>query len=184
LALGLAVQGIGCSTPEERHRILTIFFDGVPPLHPAEPEPVLEAAEPEPSLDAEAEAPVPSEASIHGPYADKDCEQCHSSRKSNRLKLERPALCWSCHDEEDFAGSVVHGPFAAGYCQGCHDPHRSPNPYLLVRPEADLCKGCHEQYDTEGVAGHRSDDERLCQSCHDPHASDLQYMLKGNEDSP
>ena len=36
LALGLAVQSIGCATPEERHRVLTIFFDGVPPLYPEE----------------------------------------------------------------------------------------------------------------------------------------------------
>lgn len=183
LTLGLVAQGIGCATPEERHRILTIFFDGVPPLHP--PEPVLAPEE----LD-EGDAPrarravaVNLNASVHGPYAEKECEQCHSGRYSNRLKAEREELCWTCHDREDFAGEVVHGPFEAGFCQGCHDPHRSEHEYLLLSDRADLCRGCHEQYDMAAIAEHSSGDERLCQNCHDPHAGERKFMLKRNENS-
>ena len=183
LALGLAVQGAGCATPEERHRVLTIFFDGVPPLHPVELELMPEEfGEGNPPQIARA-AVVNLNASVHGPYAEKECDQCHSSRYSNRLKAEKEELCWSCHDREDFAGEVVHGPFEAGFCQGCHDPHRSENEYLLVSDSADLCEGCHVQYDMAAIAEHRSGEADLCQSCHDPHAADRKFMLKSNEDS-
>ena len=62
LALALAVQGIGCATPEQRHRFLTIFFDGVPPLHPVEPAPVPE------SLEA-GDTPKPARVTVVNPKA-------------------------------------------------------------------------------------------------------------------
>jgi predicted CXXCH cytochrome family protein len=180
LVLALAAQGTGCATPEERHRILTLFFDGVPPLHPVEPVPALETGE-SPQLARAAFAdPITS---VHGPVADKECEGCHSTQYSNRLIAEKEELCWTCHDPEDFSGEVVHGPFVAGFCRSCHDPHRSQYEFLLVSDAADLCEGCHEQYDMALIPEHSSSEDRLCQSCHDPHAADRKYMLKGNEDS-
>jgi predicted CXXCH cytochrome family protein len=182
LALALAVQGIGCATPEERHRILTLFFDGVPPLYPEESELAPEGFE-EGEPQQLARAPVVNPiASVHGPVAEKECDQCHSTRYSNELKAEKEDLCWTCHDREDFAGEVVHGPFSASFCQACHDPHRSQYEFLLVSDRADLCVGCHEQYDMAVIAEHSSGEDRLCQSCHDPHAADRKYMLKSNED--
>ncbi len=183
LTLGLVLQGIGCATPEERHRLLTIFFDGVPPLYPEEAELALEDSGESETPQVRRTRAVNPNATVHGPYAEKECEQCHSSRYSNRLKVERKDLCWTCHDREDFPGAVVHGPFEAGYCEGCHHPHRSEHEYLLHSDQADLCVGCHVQYDAEAIVEHRGDDERLCQSCHDPHASERKYMLKENEDS-
>ena len=182
LTLGLVVQGVGCATPEERHRLLTIFFDGVPPLYPEEPELLLE--EPDEGISpqiARARA-VSLTASVHGPVAEKECDQCHSSRYSNRLKAEKEDLCWTCHDPEDFAGAVVHGPFAAGFCQACHDPHRSKYEHLLLSDKADLCESCHEQYDVAAIPEHSSGEDRLCQSCHDPHAAERKFMLKADED--
>jgi predicted CXXCH cytochrome family protein len=182
LTLGLAVQGIGCATPEERHRILTIFFDGVPPLHPVELDPVpveLEEGDIQQLARVRVANPI---VSVHGPVAEKECDQCHLGRYSNRLKVEKEELCWTCHDREDFAGEVVHGPFEAGFCQACHDPHRSQYEYLLVSDSKDLCEGCHEQYDMAALAEHSSGEDRLCQSCHDPHASERKYMLKEDED--
>jgi predicted CXXCH cytochrome family protein len=178
----LALQGIGCATPEERHRLLTIFFDGVPPLYPEEPERVLEGLEEGETPQARPAVAVNLKASVHGPYAEKECDQCHSSRYSNKLKAEKEELCWTCHDPEDFAGEVVHGPFAAGFCQACHDPHRSQYEYLLVSDRTDLCESCHEQYDMAAIPEHSSGEDRLCQSCHDPHAAAQKYMLKRNED--
>jgi predicted CXXCH cytochrome family protein len=182
LTLGLAVQGIGCATPEERHRILTIFFDGVPPLHPVEPALVPEGLEEGDTLQLALPRPAERKVSVHGPVAEKECDQCHLSQYSNRLKVEKEALCWTCHDREDFAGEVVHGPYEAGFCQACHDPHRSQYEHLLVSDSKDLCEGCHEQYDMAALVEHSSGEDRLCQSCHDPHASDRKYMLKENED--
>ncbi|MBW2691403.1 MAG: hypothetical protein JRE57_02045 [Deltaproteobacteria bacterium] len=183
LTLGLALQGVGCATPEERHRLLTIFFDGVPPLYPEEPEPIPE--EPDEGVSPRiARARAASRtASVHGPVAEKECDQCHSSRYSNKLKAEKEELCWTCHDPEDFAGEVVHGPFAAGFCQACHDPHRSKFEYLLISDKTDLCESCHVQYDMAAIPEHSSGEDRLCQSCHDPHAAARKFMLKGDEDS-
>jgi predicted CXXCH cytochrome family protein len=184
LTLGLVLQGIGCATPEERHRILTIFFDGVPPLYPEEPELALEDPEAGGTPQVKSKRDVNPIVSVHGPYAEKACDECHSSRYSNRLIAEKEKLCWTCHDPEDFAGAVVHGPFAAGFCLGCHEPHRSKHEYLLVSDRADLCEGCHKQYDVAVIPEHNSGEDRLCQSCHDPHASERKFMLKRNEDSP
>jgi predicted CXXCH cytochrome family protein len=183
LALGLVVQGIGCATPEERHRILTLFFDGVPPLYPEKPELAAEGLRESETPQIELARAVNPNVSVHGPYAEKECDQCHSTRYSNRLIAEKEELCWTCHDREDFAGAVTHGPFAAGFCQGCHEPHRSEHEYLLISDKADLCEGCHEQYDMAVIPEHSSSDDRLCQSCHDPHAGARKYMLKRNEDS-
>jgi predicted CXXCH cytochrome family protein len=183
LTLGLVVQGVGCATPEDRHRLLTIFFDGVPPLYPEEPARVLEDPEEGETPQVARTEAVNLSASVHGPYAEKECDQCHATRYSNRLKAEKEELCWTCHDREDFAGEVVHGPFAAGFCVGCHKPHRSEHEYLLVSDRADLCVECHEQYDMAAIPEHSSGEDRLCQSCHDPHAAARKFMLKGNEDS-
>jgi predicted CXXCH cytochrome family protein len=183
LALGLAVQSIGCATPEERHRVLTIFFDGVPPLYPEEEffPAGEEFAEDDPLRPARRRGAKPI-LSVHGPVAKKACEECHSGRFSNRLKAKREDLCWNCHDPENFTGQVIHGPVAAGYCQGCHDPHKSVNKFLLISEAADLCEGCHEQYDTVAVVEHRDIEAVPCQSCHDPHAAELKYMLKRDEE--
>ena len=176
------MQAIGCTTPEQRHRVLTIFFDGVPPLHPVEPVSVPEEFEEGEAPQLARAAVVNLKASVHGPVAEKECDQCHSTGYSNRLKMEMPDLCWTCHDREDFTGAVVHGPFAAGFCQGCHDPHRSQYEFLLLSDKADLCEGCHEQYDMAAIPEHSSGEDRLCQSCHDPHASERKYMLKEDDD--
>jgi predicted CXXCH cytochrome family protein len=183
LTLGLALQGLGCATPEERHRLLTIFFDGVPPLYPEEPEPLPEGPDEGNVPPVVRSRAISRIASVHGPVAEKECDQCHSSRYSNKLKVEKEELCWTCHDREDFAGAVVHGPFAAGFCEACHDPHRSKYEYLLVSDETDLCESCHEQYDVAAIPEHSSDEDRLCQSCHDPHAAARKFMLKADEDS-
>jgi predicted CXXCH cytochrome family protein len=160
--------------------MLTLFFDGVPPLHPVASESLPEGGE---SPQLARERVVNLKASVHGPVAEKACDECHSTRYSNQLKAEKEDLCWTCHDPEDFAGEVVHGPVAAGFCLGCHDPHRSQYEFLLLSDRADLCEGCHEQYDMAGIAEHSSGDAGLCQSCHDPHAADRKFMLKRNEDS-
>lgn len=182
LTLGLVLQGIGCATPEERHRLLTIFFDGVPPLHLEEFEPIPQEIDEEVAQSVTRERVGERIVSVHGPVAEKECDQCHASRYSNKLKVEKEKLCWTCHDPEDFAGEVVHGPFSAGFCQACHDPHRSKHEYLLVSDRTDLCKSCHQQYDVAAIPEHSGAEDRLCQSCHDPHAGARKFMLKADED--
>jgi predicted CXXCH cytochrome family protein len=178
-----SAQTLGCATPEQRHRVLALFFDGVPPLHPEEAEPT-----PEEVVDREGPA-GPWEStelpmvSVHGPVAKKECEQCHMSARSNRLVEPKQDLCWSCHDREDFPGEVVHGPVAAGFCDACHDPHRSPYRFLLVRALAELCDGCHDQSSFAAITEHRTAKGDDCQRCHDPHAGDRRFMLKSDDEA-
>jgi predicted CXXCH cytochrome family protein len=183
VAVGAAVQSLGCATPEQRHRVLTFFFDGVPPLYPEEAEPM-----PGEPVDGQEQQlaqvrSTASDASVHGPVAERECDGCHLTEGSNRLRAEREDLCWSCHDQEDFFGEVVHGPVASGYCVGCHDPHRSDHPTLLMRAPADLCEHCHDEHNFEDLPDHRVEQGDDCQSCHDPHTASRKYMLKSDEES-
>jgi predicted CXXCH cytochrome family protein len=181
-AVGVAAQSLGCATPEQRHRVLTFFFDGVPPLYPEEPEPM--PGEPVDGQDQKiAQArPAASDRSVHGPVAKRQCDGCHASG-SNRLKAEGEDLCWNCHEQEEFDGEVVHGPVAAGYCVGCHDPHRADYPFLLIRAPADLCEDCHDEFNFASLPDHRIERGDDCRSCHDPHAARRKYMLTSDEES-
>lgn len=184
ITLVLVVQSFGCATAEQRHRVLTFFFDGVPPLASDEPE-VVAGDLPELGESQLALAqPVARSVSVHGPVAEKECDECHESAFSNRLRKTDGLLCWSCHDPEDFPGDQRHGPVAGGLCNGCHDPHRSPNPFLLVSKPEEICSHCHNQQTFAAIADHRAEKGSDCQRCHDVHASDRKYMLTDDADSP
>lgn len=181
-AVLVAAQCLGCATPEQRHRVLTFFFDGVPPLYPDEV--VLSPDELEQGADSRLAVKLPPpEITVHGPVAKDECEQCHSTSASNRLKATGEDLCWSCHKQEDILGKVIHGPVAAGFCTACHDPHKSRNPHLLVRAESELCVGCHDPSRFVRFAEHRAESGDDCLRCHDPHAASRQYMLKRDEEA-
>jgi predicted CXXCH cytochrome family protein len=185
VALAATVSSLGCATPEQRHRVLTFFFDGVPPLPSDEPEPEPEPAEwtEDTALQLADIGEDESTYSVHGPVAEKECQECHASSYSNRLTMTGEDLCWSCHDLEDFPGEQVHPPVAGGFCLGCHDPHRSKNPFLLVRSPEEICDHCHDQQTFAAIEDHRAEQGSDCQGCHDVHASDRRYMLKNDEDS-
>lgn len=178
VAAVVAAHSLGCATAEQRHRMLVLFFDGVPPLAPQVPVPPSD--EPAEAVRAGGRPrPEPvAIVSVHGPVAAKECEQCHSGSRSKRLLEPKQDLCWSCHDRKDFPGEFVHGPVAAGYCDACHNPHRSPNAHLLVRKETELCVGCHDTGSDPKLLEHRTENGDDCQRCHDPHAADREYMLK------
>ena len=183
VAMGAAVQSLGCATPEQRHRVLTFFFDGVPPLYPEEPEPMPDEGVNGRDPQLAQVRPAASDISVHGPVAMRECDACHASEYSNVLIAEKEDLCWACHDQEDFGGEVVHGPVAAGFCDGCHDPHRSDHRSLLVRAPADICEYCHNTLNFESLPDHRVEQGDDCQSCHDPHAAGRKYMLMSDEES-
>ncbi|MDH3519176.1 MAG: cytochrome c3 family protein [Myxococcales bacterium] len=173
----LALAGTGCATPEQRHRLLSFFFDGVPPLHPAEPAPEALAAGGTAQRGPVVAAVI---VSVHDPFADKDCDLCHAAF-SNTLREEKQSLCWSCHDVDDFSGDVIHPPVAAGYCVGCHSPHRSQFQHLLLRTEAELCTYCHDSRDLSPGEAHRDVEGEDCRRCHEPHASDAAYLLRQDD---
>ena len=160
---------IGCSAAT-RHKTLTRFFDGVPPLDAS--------TAPGPKLTATTigtpSAPVPGEQ--HGPYAARLCNACHAPGAANALLAPRDELCLRCHTL-DVDKAYVHGPLASGGCLVCHDPHSSRYDHLLVADPATFCTKCHDRELVATIEGH-ADLAANCTACHDAHGSDAKYLLK------
>lgn len=168
IALLLAVS-LGCAAAT-RHRVLTVFFDGVPPL---EEELVVSADGGTATL---REAGRPRLPRPHGPYAAKLCSACHRSPSDNSLVAPKEELCGRCHALR-LDRRYVHGPLASGGCLVCHDPHASKFGSLLVADSAVFCVSCHEPSVVAKVEAHAGNAEP-CTSCHDAHMSDTRYLLR------
>jgi predicted CXXCH cytochrome family protein len=181
-----AILASGCLSTAGRYRVLSFFFDGVPPPQVAEETP---AAVEVTIADAELMMPEPEQppapqSSRHPPWADRECSKCHDKAGSNRLVARGAELCWTCHENENFFSEVVHGPAAAGNCTGCHNPHRSPRPKLLLEAGADLCAQCHDQNTFPEAELHRLGQGDDCVSCHNPHSAKRAYMLRPEVATP
>ena len=180
LGLILFVLSVISCNEMERHKTLTFFFDGVPPLgqEGLEAEP-LDVNLPE--LAQTGQAPVWY---VH--EARKDCHNCHSKRVQRsfssqpRLIAPIPKLCYNCHADFATSAPYVHGPVAVGQCLFCHNPHKSQIKYLLREPEPDLCYECHDINTIELIAAHLPERLSDCTDCHNPHASTNEALLKGS----
>ena len=163
----------------ERHKTLTFFFDGVPPLG--------QESLQEESLDANSlkaaqtgQAPVWY---VHEPR--KDCSNCHTKRKQRSFTSQTyliapvPKLCYNCHDDYTASAVFVHGPVAVGQCLFCHRPHKSKIENLLTESEPGLCYQCHDKNTIELIAAHLPKQLSSCTVCHNPHASSTKALLKG-----
>ncbi len=165
----LAALGAGCNTATG-HRVLRLFFDGVPEPKAA-PAAVAAASGAQPAAEPRRVGRVE-----HEPYAAKECEACHDAKRTNSLVLPPEKLCFQCHDF-DLSRKYVHGPLAAGGCLLCHDPHTSPYRHLLKSESDGFCLSCHDRRDLSKVEGHESP-RTDCTSCHEAHMSDKKYLLK------
>lgn len=160
---------LACSGPKG-HKILTFFFDGVPPLKaPAAPRTFLRSTD-------VANGPTGGLPREHGPYAAKMCEGCHEAGRGNALVVPADKLCGRCH-VLDLGKKYVHGPLNAGGCLLCHDPHQSKSPYLLVAGGGAFCLDCHARSSLGPTEGHEAGGPS-CTACHEAHMSDRQYLLK------
>ncbi len=197
---------IGCSRTT-RHKVLNVFFTGVPPLEEESTD--TEELENEEALSEELAA-IPkkpiyrSEYWVHGPYGTGDCAQCHSQssakglRSSNtgsssigaglggapsRLRMPVEELCVSCHkshsnDSVESKGLWLHAPAAAGRCIDCHHPHQSRQRYMLRAAGAsDLCRECHTSGDLSGSETHRDAAAMDCLGCHNAHIGTNSMLL-------
>jgi predicted CXXCH cytochrome family protein len=161
----------------ERHRTLTFFFDGVPPLRGEES--VRQASDPNEKAGA---APPAIAWCVHEPV--KDCTLCHGRQPrrgfSSKVQLvaEPPQLCYRCHNEYAALEGWIHGPVAAGDCLLCHAPHRTRTESLLTKPIPELCYQCHEVQAIHVIDKHDRPSYAHCTDCHEGHASVAKALLR------
>ena len=159
----------------ERHKILTFFFDGVPPL-------AAEFLDPNSAEYAIALQRQEEGGSRHPP-GEKECTRCHGEAGMARLSTVGltepiPQLCYGCHEEFGEPVEYVHGPVGLGECLFCHQAHESSQPKLLHKQVPDLCFMCHEQENIKMIADHAQPRYFKCTNCHNGHGGSARYFLK------
>lgn len=175
--------GIGCSDVERR-RVLTFFFEGVPPIEGGVHRSVVVVNTGElPAGGATGRPDTPAAAQRRGsrhPPA-RDCIKCHASsfqQYQRELIAAVPELCYMCHANFATPGARLHGPVAVGECVICHNPHQSGYVHLQAAPQPDLCYRCHVAEDMATIPGHTRMEDTICTDCHDPHAGEREKLLK------
>lgn len=162
----------------ERHRVLTFFFDGVPPLQ-------TQISQTESSAPKNSKAIGTVSAAgwhIHEPL--KNCTDCHGEERrtsfSRKVQLvaEVPQLCYRCHKEYSALETWVHGPVAIGDCLLCHEPHKTNAEFLLRKPAPELCYQCHDVQAVRQTSNHAEESYSRCMDCHDGHASATKSLLR------
>ena len=162
----------------ERHKVLTFFFDGVPPLQTATSETKSPGVKDSKAVDA---APTAGW-HVHPPL--KDCTNCHSDQRrtgfSRKVQLvaEVPKLCYKCHSEFSTLDTWVHGPVATGDCLLCHEQHKTKTEFLLKKPMPELCFQCHDVQAIRAVKNHKEESYSSCTDCHDGHAGATRSLLR------
>jgi len=187
----------GCDR-QSRHKMLTVFFTGVPPLE--EEQNAAAAKDKTPQTKGK---PAPPPALYEHPLtASRQCSVCHRStanfsmfgvkgqqpvvtfRKGmvspGPLVRPRQELCIGCHKDKSAAealarGLRLHPTSAKGDCYACHDPHQSNNPYILLAKPQQICLPCHQDPKTMELAAHKVPGE--CLGCHNPHMGKDRKLL-------
>lgn len=166
----------------ERYRVLSFFFDGVPPLVE---ERIISSDE---VMDTNSGLPLTKGVvqgkrveRVHGPS--RNCKLCHekldkSKWAASQVTKRTPEICYGCHEDYTESGLHVHGPVAVGACDFCHDPHISGYDALLKDPEPELCYRCHNQKSIESIPAHRTDMSSGCKPCHEAHSSSKKKLLR------
>ena len=168
LRTGLMLVAIGCSTPQERYKLLSLVFDGVP-----DPDAALKRA-----------SHIRKTASgqtvyVHKPFADQKCDSCHLNTSDifARAKVS-PDICSKCHSDIQSEHKIIHGPVAVNMCLTCHSPHHSIQPHLLKSAVPKLCTQCHEQDTLTTAVPEHLDPKSSCITCHSGHGGDDRRFLK------
>lgn len=183
-----------------KHKVLTFFFTGVPPLE-EDKKPVTELEKPSKEL-AEKHKPPPKPVLFsHTPWAAGRCDQCHKGAKGfgvpgqngtpsvfrkgggmpGKLVLPKTELCIKCHgylaSSQAFIKRLwLHTPTAKGECNKCHDAHQSKNRYTLLEAPEKVCIPCHTEGNIIKPAEQCKPNE--CLDCHNPHLGKDRRLLK------
>jgi predicted CXXCH cytochrome family protein len=180
LVMVLCMLGMACS-PSTRYQVLTFLFDGVPPPPGVEPHPDDEPQEPERVIStfarslrgiegaAERAAPPPLILSVHQPYLDRKCSECHDMSTGTFDIAHDATLCDRCHADQRKEQDWDHGPINLGTCVPCHVPHQSTHKRLLYKAVPDLCYTCHVDVESGVAEYHDVPNLSDCVACHDPH---------------
>jgi predicted CXXCH cytochrome family protein len=193
LAGGLLLGG--CS-PVARYRVLSFFFDDVPPPPGLPPEMVRQspggptpwgteatAQAPATAQQTAAAAPATPPVFYHPPYRLRECTACHASESSYQPPASEIDACGKCHaDHVDWRpDDWVHGPVALGRCTLCHEPHKGQYAKLLTAPQPDICFHCHSKDRVLAQTYHQQGDVTDCSACHDPHSAGNRLLLADSE---
>jgi len=174
LVLVTASALAGCSTPRERYRVLSFFFDGVP--NPDAPPKVVAVARPDSEF-----APVVTAVvlTVHKPYKEGRCVVCHSSVNGQIQDFARAYdSCVKCHKKVSTEHALMHGPVAREACRFCHAPHDSVQPALLKDTPIKVCTQCHDKQLLGEYPYQHMDGQTSCLLCHAGHGGHARYFLK------
>ena len=189
----VVLLAVGCSQMTQ-YRVLSFFFDGVPPppgVAPAKPETVTGPWGIElPAEDQRAQAFLRATTRraqerkkqerwvFHEPYRKHRCSGCHVQEASYQIKVLADT-CRKCHSShyELQADDWAHGPVALGQCALCHVPHRSKHTGLLTKKMPEVCFDCHDPAQTQEGPHHSMAGDRKCTDCHDPHLAGNRMLL-------
>lgn len=171
----------GCD-PLTVHKVTSTILDGVPSMPPAEQYcqdyHETKMAEDKAAANKKEESGKPRTASVHPPYKEKRCDNCHDRSKESGLITSRDKLCFVCHPAI-VKNNFAHGPAAVGDCLECHEPHSSAYPSLLKVEKGAVCVKCHkEKRIAEGLHVKVTEKGILCSECHNPHAGGVQFFLR------
>ncbi len=162
---------------EKHYKLLSFFFDGVPPPGAA-------------GAPGRAGAGESAVFSSHPGYVERRCNECHGDQArfglfaSGFTKLD-DSVCTKCHAQVLDEHPMLHGPVAAGACLWCHQPHESPQPWLLTAASPALCLQCHRfQLQEAPPVAHHQDPDRDCLECHAGHGGAHRYFLREIEVTP
>lgn len=172
LAAALVLTALAGCDRVSRHKVLTVFFTGVPSLEEQDRQQAAALEEAKKPKLATAGAKTVSAKSqksrgvavkstrfSHGPFAANECYQCHEVSASGGFR--------GFGKQEAAAGSLAKAGIVPG---------------KMVAPPAALCVGCHASKKPErayqaGLWVHGPVSAGYCTVCHAPHAAPEQYML-------
>ena len=193
LAAGIGVIALvfGCSA-----NVKSLLFDGVPAPPPPQEycAPYLASLKTQPQQNVAtstggnaavagattggAATPAKAAGSVHPPYQEKRCADCHDRTKPTGMLYPKNELCLTCHDYIIDA-KFTHAPAGSGWCVMCHLPHDSTLPRLLKAEKGQLCGACHTEQRLFSTLHQRMAQQQMaCYDCHNPHAGDNRYFLK------